>query len=1074
MVAAAAVTAPAMAQDQPVETVVVTGSRIPQTGLYSSSPVTAVGQEEMKFQGTTSVDSLINSLPGAIADYGATSSAFSGALGTASIDLRGLGSTRTLVLIDGRRLMPGDPILPVADVNQIPAALVDHVEVLTGGASAVYGSDALAGVVNFIMRKDFQGIEVDGQWSVNEHGNDNSTHGVSLAELQTSSGTPAVKQNWMGGGTADGTIIVGANSDNGKGNVTAYLGYRNVQPVGGSSLDYSNCTLAGDYVSSLYCQGSSTKNRWTSMDALKGGTLGAHKALPTGGVPAGDYYETGTGAPGSGVFSPFDSSNPTEFYNFGNPAYVQQPSTRWTGGFDGHYQISKMADVYTNFMFNDIRGRTLLSPSAVFRNSGPAVVPGTSSPGYQQVNCSNPLMTAQENALVCGNILQTTPYNNGTAANPRTTITDPAGNKVPNPCYGDATLFDCYGALGPNGGGYDTLVGGIYNGQGNLTPGQALLNIGRRDIEGGDRTYDTEHTGYRMVTGVKGDLGGGWSYDIYGQYGKTVFQQHETQALSASRVENALQVVQTPTGPECESKIVGYDNNCVPLDIFNGIGSITPAMLNYSGFQDFETGYTEEEVISGSVNGDLGSWGIQSPWAKEPVAVALGAEYRQEKLELDTGYGYQHGDEYGTGPLLPTPLSGFNVAEGFGELRIPVIEGMPFAEDLSLNGGYRYSSYSNVGAVTSYKYGAEWQPIDDVRFRASYQRAVRAPNVLEAFAPAAVGLFSGNDPCANSTAGQCATVPNAGNASVLTCPASQCNAQLGGNPNLKPETSNTRSFGVVFTPTFFDGFTATVDYFDILVDDYISPISPTTILSGCYGPTANAAQVAFYCPFVHRSGSGTIIGAGYVQSLARNLPFLSTKGIDFEANYNADLDDWGVTGAGSLSFNFLGTLLGSWRDSPSPVSEPKSYNCAGLFGTTCGNPYPRWKHKLRVTWTSPWDFELSLDWRHIGSTKYDENSSNPLLAGTSTPTACPNGQVLVDCVNSKIPAYDYFDLSGNWQVREGVELRAGMNNIFDKEPPILASSSTTATPIPFGADNTFPGTYDPLGRNIFVGVTIKY
>ena len=169
----------AMAQDQ-VETVVVTGSRIPQTGLYSSSPVTAVGQQEMKFQGTTSVDSLINSLPAAFADFGATSSAFSGALGTASVDLRGLGSVRTLVLIDGRRLMPGDPIIPVPDINQIPAALVDHVEVLTGGASAVYGSDALAGVVNFVMRKDFQGVELDGQYSINEHSNDNSTHGAEL------------------------------------------------------------------------------------------------------------------------------------------------------------------------------------------------------------------------------------------------------------------------------------------------------------------------------------------------------------------------------------------------------------------------------------------------------------------------------------------------------------------------------------------------------------------------------------------------------------------------------------------------------------------------------------------------------------------------------------------------------------------------------------------------------------------------------------------------------------------------------------------------------------------------------
>jgi outer membrane cobalamin receptor len=141
-----------MAQDQPVETVVVTGSRIPQTGLYSTSPVTAVGQQEMKFEGTTNVEQLIDNLPVASADYNLVSSAFSGALGTANVDLRGLGSQRTLVLIDGRRLQPGDPFLPVADVNILPASIVDHVEVQTGGGSAVYGSDAIAGVVNFITR----------------------------------------------------------------------------------------------------------------------------------------------------------------------------------------------------------------------------------------------------------------------------------------------------------------------------------------------------------------------------------------------------------------------------------------------------------------------------------------------------------------------------------------------------------------------------------------------------------------------------------------------------------------------------------------------------------------------------------------------------------------------------------------------------------------------------------------------------------------------------------------------------------------------------------------------------------
>src|ERR1700742_970654 len=214
----------ARADDQ-VETVIVTGSRIPQVGLYSTSPVTAVSQQEIKYEGTTNVETLLNNLPGVFADF--TETASNGATGQATVDLRGLGANRTLVLVDGTRLMPSDPQNPVADLNQIPAALVDHVEVQTGGASAVYGSDALAGVVNFIMRRDFEGVEVDAQYSVNEAANDSSFY----QGLQKTANFPSAPENWWGGATTDTTLIVGTNTADGKGNVTAYIGYRNTQAV---------------------------------------------------------------------------------------------------------------------------------------------------------------------------------------------------------------------------------------------------------------------------------------------------------------------------------------------------------------------------------------------------------------------------------------------------------------------------------------------------------------------------------------------------------------------------------------------------------------------------------------------------------------------------------------------------------------------------------------------------------------------------------------------------------------------------------------------------------------------------
>jgi outer membrane receptor protein involved in Fe transport len=280
MLGAASVTAMGMAggafaqQQGTVETVVVTGSRIPQQGLYSSSPVTAVGQQELKFEGTSNVENLINNLPQAFADQGQTAS--NAASGTAAVNLRDLGPKRTLVLIDGKRLMPGDPDAVshanggVADLDFIPAALVDHVEVLSGGASATYGSDALAGVVNFIMRKDFEGIEVDGQYSVtnNVNGGNYPRPGLGGVNPVIAAGYKLAPGSILDGATDDATLLIGANTDNGKGNVTLYATYEDTQPVLESTRDFSDCAT-GSYGTYFRCGGSSTvpEGRFISVDA---------------------------------------------------------------------------------------------------------------------------------------------------------------------------------------------------------------------------------------------------------------------------------------------------------------------------------------------------------------------------------------------------------------------------------------------------------------------------------------------------------------------------------------------------------------------------------------------------------------------------------------------------------------------------------------------------------------------------------------------------------------------------------------------------------------------------------------
>jgi outer membrane receptor protein involved in Fe transport len=995
---------PATAQET-TETVVVTGSRIPQTGLYSSSPVTAVGQQEMKFEGTTNVENLINNLPSAFADFGSNQS--NGSVGTATVNLRNLGCARTLVLIDGKRLMPGDNELPCADLNQIPAALVDHVEVVTGGASAVYGSDAVAGVVNFIMRRDFEGIEFDGQYSGNWHDNSNS-RARGINSLGIGGNTPgtvlqAPSSVWDGE-TFDGTVVMGVNSPNGKGNVTAYAGFRSIQAVTESERDFSACATSTTLSGSFICGGSST----TAKDGAGG------RFVSLDGGPCGATGDGTCTIDGSGNVRNFAGADK---FNFAPYNYLQRPDTRYTFGAFGHYEVDKALDFYGSTMFMDDHTVAQIAPSGNFFGT------------VQQVNCDNPFL--------------------GSVADPNS----PA-----------------YAFCGPGSG-----LGPTDN---------ASIFAGRRNVEGGGRQDHLEHAAYRVLFGAKGDLGAGWSYDASAQYGSTILSEEYTNDMSISRIGRALQVVNDPdTGtPVCKSVLDGTDPFCVPWNIFQP-GGVTPGAINYLDVPGFREGGTQEWVVTGNVTGDLGAWGVQSPWAKNPVAVSFGGEYRQERLENRVDLEFQTGDLAGQGGPTQAVHGGFDVSEGFGEIRVPIVQGLPFAEDLTANAGYRYSSYSTAGAVHSYKYGAEWQPIEDFRLRASYQRAVRAPNVLELFTPAGLGLAAATDPCSgpvneiNFTLAQCeatgVTPDQYGH--IIDCPASQCNALLGGNINLKPEVSDTRELGLVFTPTFIEGFTATIDYFNIRLTGAIGTIPYNTILLQCL----NTGSPAF-CGLIHRGPGGSLFGSGagvgFITDTNLNTGALQTKGMDFEANYSTDFASWGWGDYGGLNANFLGTWTDSYTVEPYPGAHV--YDCAGLFGLTCAGggsgpsgPTPAWRHKLRVTWTAPWDFDLSFAWRHLSSVAFDGNQNDETLRGNCNGLPAPGP---CDLSDASIGAFDYFDLATNWTVHEGVQIHAGINNIFDRDPPLLDSNNLGVSAPPFGNGNTYPQTYDALGRFVFVGATIKY
>ena len=442
--------------------------------------------------------------------------------------------------------------------------------------------------------------------------------------------------------------------------------------------------------------------------------------------------------------------------------------------------------------------------------------------------------------------------------------------------------------------------------------------------------------------------------------------------------------------PTCASVVSGTDKSCVPYNIFGYYpGGISGASLAYLNGVGISSGSTTEQVYTASITGDLGKYGLKSAWATKPVSVNLGVEYRDENLQTQFDAAIQGGDLAGSGGSSKNTSGSQADKDVFGELSIPLVQDMPFAKDITLDAGYRYSDYTSGGGNSTYKAELDWQTTPDLMIRGSYERAVRAPNVDELFTPATPGLTAGSDPCAGSSpvlsAAQCIhtftnsmpgitlaqytgggyvyTPPGGGPSTVLgplygntnQCPAAQCGSYGGGNPNLKPETADTFSYGVVFTPTFFRGFSLTVDYFNIDVKQAIVGEPSETMLTNC--ATLNNA---FDCSNLYRfqgagfgvyggvasePSPGVFVNGGLINQTLINAAALKTSGVDVEAQYHFRLADYGMGDMGSLTFLFNGTAL---HDLITVLPDGTQFDCAGLYGVTCGTPSPKWRH------TSTW------------------------------------------------------------------------------------------------------------------------
>lgn len=975
---AAAVVLPAQAQEEPAITeVIVTGSRIPQPNLSSISPVTSVTSEQIKIEGVVRVEDLINNLPQAFADFGGNLS--NGATGTATVNLRNLGSERTLVLINGRRLMPGDPTQNGAaspDLNQIPAALIDRVEVLTGGASAVYGADAVAGVVNFIMNDNFEGIRVDTQYSFYQHNNDSS-----IGNLVRDSGYRSPHGNVTDGNQREITFIAGINTPDGRGNATVYLGYRELDPFKQDQRDFSACALGSSPASGapgpFTCSGSSTAAPGRFATLTSDDTIGA-----------------------DGQLRPWTSA---DLYNFAPDNYYQRPDERKTAGLFAHYDFSESASLYTEFMFMDDRTLAQIAASGAFIGGGPAFPPFY---GDQAINCDNPYLSSSMVDSWCG---------------------------------------------------------------GNVNAGDVNVTIGRRNVEGGGRIDDLRHTSFRGVLGLRGDFATAWNYDVYALYGESLLSETYQNDFSRTRLGRALNAVQTADGIVCrvnaDANPLNDDPACVPYNIFQ-LGGVTQEQLNYLQIPGVSSGATTEQIISGSIAGDLGQYGIKLPTATDGLGVAFGAEYRSERSELRTDFAFQTNDLAGQGaPTLDT-VGSFDVKELFAEARLPILQDKPFAQTLSFEAGYRYSDY-NLGFDTdSYKFGLDWAPVQSLRFRGSYQRAVRSPNIQELFLQPRVQLNGNVDPCAGATPTatfeECAltgvTLAQYGN--ILDNPAEQYNGLVGGNVLLDPEVSDTYSYGLVFTPAFLPNFTLTLDYFDIKVEKLIDSIGQDFIIGQCMvagDPTFCGRINRIQAPGTVADGSLWLGESGYVEDPILNTGSLQTSGIDLEVNYRIE-----AGAAGAVQLSLVGTYTEEFITEPLPGYP--TYDCAGFFGTVCETPIPDWRHKLRANWMSPWGVDVALTWRHIDEVKLDASSSDPDLSGA------------VRFTDRKLGARNYLDLTASYSFQElgpinGLTARLGINNVTDKDPPLVGQSNC---PSVYCNGNTFPQVYDTLGRLVFIGLTADF
>jgi outer membrane receptor protein involved in Fe transport len=946
-VGAAAFAAPALAQQQPAEVdgeqvstgadgasadegdIVVTGSRIARPELEAATPVQVVSSQAIEQQGSPNVADILNELPSVGIGTGRTNTNFATiANGVSTIDLRNLGEQRTLVLQNGRRIVAGIGGTSAVDVNNIPIDLLERVEIITGGASAVYGSEAVSGVVNFILKNDFEGIRVRAQAGVTDEG-DNPRQ------------------------------LVG---------VTGGINFAD---------DRGNITLSGQYDRD---EGLRSRNRLISRNDVPFRS----SFTPQGRFFAGDRNFTYNGA--NVLQEGF--VNGVNGFNRNAERFIAVPLERYLANGLAHFDFTDAITFFAEGSYAKVKSRSRLEPLA-FDNSDARLPDGTILPG---LSIDNPFVpTVIRNAAIEA---------------------------------GEDTI------------GFTKRFVGIF-----------------------DRSNRADREFYRVVAGLRGDFLQDWKWEAY-------YNRSQTEESTASetglrdRLYFALDAINLNGQPACRDA-AARAAGCRPFNVF-GFNSVSPEAAAYvtnNGQLSTYESRVRQEVFAANVSGSL----FTLPGGD--LGVAAGVEHRKEKSRELYDDSTQSGNTLSN--ALTDTVGAYDVTEVYGEVAVPIVSERPFFHYLGLEAAARYSDYSTVGGVWSYKIGGDWAPSRDLRFRAVYARATRAPNIGELFAGASQTFPSGlTDPCEGVTA----TSSGAVDAYCRTIPGiAQQIAQKGvfeyddnldrqsiegedsGNPNLGEETAKTLTAGVVLTPRFVPGLSVTVDYFDIKIKEAITLVPRQVTIDEC----AASGGTSDLCDLIVREVVGTprprTPGTVFqVDSFPVNAASIQTRGIDVGARYTTRFGEDSRIDL-SAQYTYLDKLT------LEPLEGlPIENNRGQLDGD--GRLGAGFKHKANASATFTTG-PFSFNWRTV----YLSDIKDTLGPDEDSP--------LGDETNS-IDSYFYHDIQARFAVGDlrRLEFYVGVDNLFDKKPPVInqnGASNITGT-------ETAADTYDPFGRSFYAGVTVKF